>query len=148
MTEGRDIANSGPALHSLQDSLTTRYRNLLIVNSKVNHVNPVSIFYLDRGLTINPYLGHNAPPSLSNYRAKFTNVVAGATLDTQTLIKGMGLSLLATDGTGRTHPQAPEAAFTPLRVNGVLDQFPADTGRALFLINVGDIFIPEVLKGA
>jgi hypothetical protein len=55
------------------------------------------------------------------YGIKLADVITGAALDTHILVNSMGLPLLPADSAGGAFPQASEAAFTLLWVNGILN---------------------------
>ena len=59
----------------------------------------------------------------------------------------MGLFFLTSDGLHGTDPDAATTSRAFLRVNGILDQFFADPGRAALFPDVGLEFVSKVTDG-
>ena len=79
---------------------------------------------------------------------KVAHLHADAAADADIRIDDMGLAAFAGDGIDRAVAGADGAAGAELFQNFVADQGPANFGRAAFFVDMGFIFLAEVLERA
>lgn len=83
---------------------------------------------------------------LHSNRVELTGVIALPAMDTAILINDMRFFAFSADAVDRTTPGAQRTADTFFRIDDIRQQGGTDFRRALLVVNMGFIFIPEIFQ--